>query len=64
MNNKLLLSVLIIIVGISGFLKGSSADHRHHFENDGISSSLNGFHSASLYIGILLISPFMGSATP
>ncbi|MDM5219723.1 MFS transporter [Peribacillus sp. NJ11] len=60
MNNKLLLSVLIIIVGISGFSQGMLLPIiAIIFENDGISSSLNGFHSASLYIGILLISPFM-----
>ena len=65
MNNKLLLSVLIFIVGISGFSQGMLLPIiAIIFENDGISSSLNGFHAASLYIGILLISPFYGSATP
>lgn len=60
MNNKLLLSVLIFIVGISGFSQGMLLPIiAIIFENDGISSSLNGFHAASLYIGILLISPFM-----
>jgi MFS family permease len=60
MNNKLLISVLILIVGISGFSQGMLLPIiAIIFENDGISSSLNGFHAASLYIGILLISPFM-----
>ncbi|MFJ7929651.1 MFS transporter [Peribacillus sp. NPDC096622] len=60
MNNKLLFSVLILIVGISGFSQGMLLPViAIIFENDGISSSLNGFHAASLYIGILLISPFM-----
>ncbi|MEC0342924.1 MFS transporter [Peribacillus frigoritolerans] len=60
MNNKLLFSVLILIVGISGFSQGMLLPIiAIIFENDRISSSLNGFHAASLYIGILLISPFM-----
>lgn len=60
MNNKLLFSVLILIVGISGFSQGMLLPIiAIIFENEGISSSLNGFHAASLYIGILLISPFM-----
>ncbi|MFY0800767.1 MFS transporter [Peribacillus frigoritolerans] len=60
MNNKLLFSVLILIVGISGFSQGMLLPIiAIIFENDGLSSSLNGFHAASLYIGILLISPFM-----
>ncbi|MGW6663825.1 MULTISPECIES: MFS transporter [Peribacillus] len=60
MNNKLLFSVLILIVGISGFSQGMLLPIiAIIFENDGISSSLNGFHAASLYLGILLISPFM-----
>ncbi|MFD6438902.1 MFS transporter [Peribacillus sp. NPDC060186] len=60
MNQKLLISVLIFIVGISGFSQGMLLPIiAIIFENDGISSSLNGFHAASLYIGILLISPFM-----
>ncbi|MGG4200703.1 MFS transporter [Peribacillus frigoritolerans] len=60
MNNKLLFSVLILIVGISGVSQGMLLPIiAIIFENDGISSSLNGFHAASLYIGILLISPFM-----
>ncbi|USK65715.1 MFS transporter [Peribacillus frigoritolerans] len=60
MNNKLLFSVLILIVGISGFSQGMLLPIiAIIFENDGLSSSLNGFHAASLYFGILLISPFM-----
>ncbi|PJN89136.1 MFS transporter [Bacillus sp. mrc49] len=60
MNHKLLIRVLILIVGISGFSQGMLLPViAIIFEGDGISSSLNGFHAASLYIGILLISPFM-----
>ncbi|MGE6377710.1 MFS transporter [Peribacillus muralis] len=60
MNQKLLIFVLILIVGISGFSQGMLLPIiAIIFESDGISSSLNGFHAASLYIGILLISPFM-----
>ncbi|MFJ7754346.1 MFS transporter [Peribacillus muralis] len=60
MNQKLLILVLILIVGISGFSQGMLLPIiAIIFESDGISSSLNGFHAASLYIGILLISPFM-----
>ncbi|MFD9627643.1 MFS transporter [Peribacillus muralis] len=60
MNQKLLIRVLICIVGISGFSQGMLLPIiAIIFESDGISSSLNGFHAASLYIGILLISPFM-----
>ncbi|KWW15539.1 MFS transporter [Peribacillus simplex] len=60
MNHKLLIRVLILIVGISGFSQGMLLPViAIIFESDGISSSLNGFHAASLYIGILLISPFM-----
>ncbi|WP_309476883.1 MFS transporter [Bacillus sp. ISL-34] len=50
----------MLIVGISGFSQGMLLPIiAIIFENEGISSSLNGFHAASLYIGILLISPFM-----
>ncbi|AOH53252.1 MFS transporter [Peribacillus muralis] len=60
MNQKLLLFVLILIVGISGFSQGMLLPIiAIIFESDGVGSSLNGFHAASLYIGILLISPFM-----
>ena len=60
MNQKLLIPVLIFMVGISGFSQGMLLPIiAVIFENDGLSSSLNGLHAASLYIGILLISPFM-----
>lgn len=60
MNQKLLIPVLICMVGISGFSQGMLLPIiAVIFENDGLSSSLNGLHAASLYIGILLISPFM-----
>jgi MFS family permease len=60
MNQRLLICVLICMVGISGFSQGMLLPIiAVIFENDGISSSLNGFHAASVYCGILIISPFM-----
>ncbi|MBU8880517.1 MFS transporter [Bacillus sp. FJAT-29790] len=52
--------ILISIVAISGFSQGMLLPLiAIIFENDGVSSSLNGLHATGLYIGILLISPFM-----
>ncbi|MBX9975522.1 MFS transporter [Cytobacillus firmus] len=52
--------ILISIVAISGFSQGMLLPFiAIIFENDGISSSLNGLNATGLYIGILLISPFM-----
>ena len=52
--------ILISIVAISGFSQGMLLPLiAIIFENDGISSSLNGLNATGLYIGILLISPFM-----
>ncbi|HWO74601.1 MAG TPA: MFS transporter [Bacillus sp. (in: firmicutes)] len=52
--------VLISIVGISGFSQGMLLPLiAIIFENEGVSSSLNGLNAMGLYIGILLISPFM-----
>ncbi|MFE8697330.1 MFS transporter [Cytobacillus sp. FJAT-53684] len=53
-------SILISIVAISGFSQGMLLPLiAIIFENEGISSSLNGLNATGLYIGILLISPFM-----
>lgn len=60
MNQKLLIGILISLVGISGFSQGMLLPViAVIFENNGVSSSLNGLHATGLYIGILLISPLM-----
>ncbi|RDI42231.1 MFS transporter [Falsibacillus pallidus] len=52
--------ILVSIVAISGFSQGMLLPLiAIIFENDGISSTLNGLNATALYIGILLISPFM-----
>lgn len=52
--------ILIGIVSISGFSQGMLLPLiAIIFENEGISSSMNGFHATALYLGILLASPFM-----
>ncbi|WP_307150131.1 MFS transporter [Robertmurraya andreesenii] len=52
--------VLVGIVAISGFSQGMLMPLiAIIFEQDGLSSSINGLHATGIYIGILLISPFM-----
>ena len=52
--------ILISVVAISGFSQGMLLPLiAIIFESQGISSSLNGLNAMGLYIGILLISPFM-----
>lgn len=52
--------ILIGIVSISGFSQGMLLPLiAIIFESEGFSSSLNGFHATALYLGILMISPFM-----
>jgi MFS family permease len=52
--------VLISIVAISGFSQGMLLPIiAVIFEQDGVSSSLNGLHATALYLGVLLASPFM-----
>ncbi|WP_240620227.1 MFS transporter [Peribacillus acanthi] len=52
--------ILVTIVGISGFSQGMLLPLiAIIFENDGVSSSMNGFHATGLYLGILLVSPLM-----
>lgn len=59
-NNEFRLWILIGIVAISGFSQGMLLPLiAIIFEQDGLSSSLNGLHATGLYIGILLASPFM-----
>lgn len=60
MNTNLRFWILVAIVGISGFSQGMLLPLiAIIFENDGVSSSLNGFHATGLYIGVLLASPLM-----
>ncbi|MBM7572424.1 MFS transporter [Aquibacillus albus] len=52
--------ILISIVAISGFSQGMLLPLiAIIFENDHIPSSLNGLNATALYLGILIISPFM-----
>ncbi|UII56527.1 MFS transporter [Cytobacillus spongiae] len=52
--------ILISIVAISGFSQGMLLPLiAIIFEQDGVSSSINGLHATGLYIGILLASPLM-----
>ena len=51
---------LIALVGVSGFSQGMLLPLLAIiFEQDGVSSSMNGLNATGLYLGILLISPFM-----
>lgn len=62
MNNQLALRfwILVGIVAISGFSQGMLLPLiAIIFEQDGVSSSMNGFHATGLYLGILLASPLM-----
>lgn len=52
--------ILVIIVSISGFSQGMLLPLISViFESDGVSSTLNGMNATGLYIGTLLISPFI-----
>lgn len=52
--------ILIGIVAISGFSQGMLLPTiAIIFEQNGISSSINGIHATGLYIGIMVASPFM-----
>lgn len=53
-------AILVIIVSISGFSQGMLLPLISViFEEDGVSSTLNGLNATGLYIGTLLISPFI-----
>lgn len=59
-KNQLRFWVLVSIVAVSGFSQGMLLPLiAVIFEKDGLSSSLNGLNATALYIGILLVSPFM-----
>ncbi|SOC00057.1 predicted MFS family arabinose efflux permease [Ureibacillus xyleni] len=52
--------ILVLIVSISGFSQGMLLPLISViFETDGVSSTLNGLNATGLYIGTLLISPFI-----
>ncbi len=52
--------ILVIIVSISGFSQGMLMPLISViFEQDGVSSSLNGLNAIGLYIGTLIIAPFI-----
>lgn len=52
--------ILVTIVSISGFSQGMLLPLISIiFEQDGLSASLNGLNATGLYIGTLLVSPFM-----
>lgn len=52
--------ILVSIVAISGFSQGMLLPLiAVIFEKDGLSSTLNGLNATALYIGVLLVSPFM-----
>jgi len=59
-THRLRFWILISVVGISGFSQGMLLPLiAVIFENTGLSSDLNGLNATALYIGILLVSPFM-----
>ncbi|GHI00281.1 MFS transporter [Neobacillus kokaensis] len=59
-QNHFLLWILVSLVAISGFSQGMLLPLiAVIFEKGGVSSSLNGLNAIALYIGILLVSPFM-----
>jgi MFS family permease len=59
-SKKLRFWILVSIVAISGFSQGMLLPLiAIIFEQDGVSSSMNGFHATGLYLGILIASPLM-----
>jgi MFS family permease len=59
-KNRLRFWILVSIVAISGFSQGMLLPLiAVIFEKSGVSPSLNGLNATALYIGILLVSPFM-----
>jgi len=59
-NTNFRLWILVSIVAISGFSQGMLLPLiAVILEHSGVSSSLNGLNATALYIGILLVSPFM-----
>jgi MFS family permease len=59
-KNYLRFWILVSIVAVSGFSQGMLLPLiAVIFEKNGVSASLNGLNATALYIGILLVSPFM-----
>lgn len=59
-HEKSRFAILVVIVAISGFSQGMLLPLISViFESDGVSSALNGLNATGLYIGTLLVSPFM-----
>ncbi|MFP7171318.1 MFS transporter [Terribacillus sp. FSL K6-0262] len=60
MRNAYSFWILVSIVAVSGFSQGLLLPLiAIIFEQDGLSSSMNGLNAVAIYIGILLVSPFM-----
>ncbi|NIK11601.1 MFS transporter [Alkalibacillus sp. S2W] len=60
MSTRQRFAVLVGLVGISGFSQGMLLPLISVLlESEGVSSTLNGLHATALYIGILIISPFL-----
>ncbi|MCL7749352.1 MFS transporter [Halalkalibacter alkaliphilus] len=58
--NRFRFWILVSIVAISGFSQGMLLPLISViFEQDGVSATLNGLNATALYIGILIVSPFM-----
>ncbi|WP_029425208.1 MFS transporter [Alkalibacillus haloalkaliphilus] len=53
-------TILVALVGISGFSQGMLLPLiAVLLEEQGVSSTINGLHATALYIGILIVSPFL-----
>ncbi|MET3683134.1 MFS family permease [Alkalibacillus flavidus] len=60
MSTRQRFAVLVALVGISGFSQGMLLPLISVLlESEGVSSTINGLHATALYIGILIISPFL-----
>lgn len=59
-SNRFKFWILTVVVAISGLSQGLLLPLISIiFEGNGISSGLNGFHATGIYIGVLLVSPFI-----
>lgn len=59
-KNDLRLTILICVISISGFSQGLLLPLiAIIFEQNGVSSTLNGLNATALYVGVLIASPFM-----
>ncbi|MBC1434293.1 MFS transporter [Paenilisteria rocourtiae] len=59
-SNRFKFWILTVVVAISGLSQGLLLPLISIiFEGKGISSGLNGFHATGIYIGVLLVSPFI-----